>query len=74
MTNGFSSAGSLAGAALTIGLVGVTLGVTGQIVRGSQRQLRGRRRVARRVAPPRVFRQPRLLQTRRARFRRTGII
>lgn len=38
-----TAAGSLTGAVLTVGLLGVTLGVTGRVVNQSNRTLKGRR-------------------------------
>jgi len=47
-----SNAGSLAGAALTVGLLGVTVGVAGRVVSNTDRQLRssqGRKRKTKNV-------------------------
>ncbi len=73
--------GGLVGVILPLAFLGITLGIIGGIAERTKRQLapntnspRRRTRVVRRLVPPTVFSQPRLLQTRRARFRRTGIV
>jgi len=58
-----NSAGSLAGAALTVGFLGITLGVAGRAISGTDRQLRQRQ-----------SRKPRIRGGgKNARLRRSGI-
>jgi hypothetical protein len=58
-----NSAGSLAGAALAVGLLGVTIGVTGRVVKSTNRQLKGGRK-------PVTIKG----KSRNARLRRSGIM